>query len=89
MLHQANFETGSFSCLDFIEDAIIDIPERRTHYFRKTIAVLTDDIDAGLQSCFLGMREQTGRPCPELCIRLVHSIEQQQITKMKNPRFGF
>src|SRR5256885_16971294 len=84
-----NFEPSRFPRFDFVNDAVIDVLERRRDNPSESIAILADQVDACFESSLLSGRQQSGRLRAELWIILVQRIQQQQITKMKQRRLYF
>src|SRR5438132_1988 len=78
-----DFESCRFARLDLVENAIIDISKSRCDHAAESIAVFTDHIDAGLQTRLLRIREHPGRLGPELRIREVERVEEQQIAEVE------
>src|SRR5437762_2287491 len=83
-IEQANLEASGLACLDFVEDAIIDVFEGRIDDFCKAVAVLAHDIDTGFETSLLGGVQEPGRTGAELRVRLIERIKQQQIPQMKD-----
>ena len=80
----ANFESGRLARLNFIEDAIVRVPQRRQNDARKAVAVFAHDIDAGFQSGRLRLAQQGGRFGAMLGVGRVQRVEQQQVAQVKN-----
>src|SRR5216117_4078692 len=79
----ANLEPSRLARLDFVDDAVIDVFERRSDNASEAVTVFADEIDTRLQPGLLSGCQQSGRLRPELWIILVQRIQQQQITEME------
>src|SRR5882757_4954965 len=84
----ADFETGGFARFDFIENTIIDVFQSGRDHPAKAVAVLADDIDAGLEAGLLGAGEETGGFGSKTGVRLIERVEEEQVAKMENRGFG-
>ncbi len=85
---EAGFEAGGFAGFDFVEDTVIDVFEGGGDDAIEAVAILADDIDAGLEAGVLGFGEEGGGAGAVLFVVEVEGIEEEQVAQVEEAGFG-
>ncbi len=80
----AHAPSGAPPGLEFVHDAVVHMPERGHHDFRKPVAVLAHAIHRGLESGSLRLCEHFRRDRAVRRARCIEPVEQQQVAEVEN-----